>query len=332
VRGAFAWRCRRTRWLEFVDVARKHARYQSLPIEGLSNGHQVYGDAMHWRLTVLLPIVAGVAVVAAWPSDVVAQKRMRREPELIYVPTPQIIVDKMLEVAKVTKDDYVFDLGSGDGRIPITAAARYGARGFGVDINPKLIAEARANAKAAGVADRVEFRRQDLFRTSVREATVVGLYLFVWANVKLRPRLISELKPGSRIVAHDFPIGDDWKPDVEQDVENRTVYLWYVPAQVAGTWEVTGRPQAMTIQLQQKFQVVVGTASIGERKVPLQNPRLRGDAIEFTVASKSGKPLLFRGRVNGDRIEPQADGTDALTGWSAARIAQPTRSRTRKRG
>ena len=167
------------------------------------------------------------------------------------MPTPQNVVDKMLEVAKVTKDDYVFDLGSGDGRIPITAAARYGARGFGVDINPKLVAEARANAKKAGVADRVEFRQQDLFKTSVREATVVGLYLFVWANEKLRPRLISELRPGSRIVAHDFPIGDDWKPDVEEDFENRTVYLWYVPAQVAGTWEVTGGPQGLTVQLQQ---------------------------------------------------------------------------------
>jgi SAM-dependent methyltransferase len=295
-------------------------------------GHLVYEEAMHWRLTVLLPVAVGVVALTALPSDTVAQKRMRRDPELIYVPTPQNIVDKMLELAKVTKDDYVFDLGSGDGRIPITAASRYGARGFGVDINPKLIREARANAKAAGVADRVQFRRQDLFKTSVREATVVGLYLFVWANVKLRPRLISELKPGSRIVAHDFPIGDDWKPDVEEDVENRTVYLWYVPAQVAGTWKVTGGPQAMTIQLRQKFQVVDGTASIGERKVPLQNPRLRGDTIEFTIALENGKPLLFRGRVDGDRIEPQADSSNAVTDWSATRTVQPPRSRSRKRG
>ena len=146
-------------------------------------------------------------------------------PSLIYVPSPQEIVDKMLEVAKVTADDFVIDLGSGDGRIPITAAKRYGARGLGVDISPKLVAEARANAKAEGVADRVEFRQQDLFKTSVRDATVVALYLFVWANEKLRPRLISELRPGSRIVAHDFPIGDEWKPDVTEDFENRTVYL-----------------------------------------------------------------------------------------------------------
>jgi SAM-dependent methyltransferase len=183
--------------------------------------------------------LAGVVVLAsALPSGTSAQPRMKKsEPTLIYVPTPQSVVDKMLEVAKVTKDDYVFDLGSGDGRIPITAAARYGARGFGVDINPKLIAEARANAKIAGVSDRVEFRRQDLFKTSVRDATVVGLYLFVWANEKLRPRLINELRPGSRIVAHDFPIGDDWKPDIEEEIENRTVFSGTCPRR----WRANGR-------------------------------------------------------------------------------------------
>jgi len=275
-------------------------------------------------------VAAGiVALASALPSGIAAQTRMKREPDLIYVPTPQNIVDKMLEVAKVTKDDYVFDLGSGDGRIPITAAARYGARGFGVDINPKLIEEARANAKAAGVSDRVAFRRQDLFQTSVREATVVGLYLFVWANVKLRPRLISELRPGSRIVAHDFPIGDDWKPDVEEDVENRTVYLWYVPAQVAGRWEITGGPQGLAILVQQQFQKIEGTASVNGRSVPLTNATLRGDAIEFTIALDGGKPMLFRGRVNGDKIEPRAEaggdvGGSMMSGWSAVRTSPAT--------
>jgi SAM-dependent methyltransferase len=268
--------------------------------------------------------LAGIAaLVTTLPSGTSAQMRTKKsEPTLIYVPTPQNVVDKMLEVAKVTKDDYVFDLGSGDGRIPITAAARYGARGFGVDINPKLIAEARRNAKLAGVADRVEFRQQDLFQTSVRDATVVGLYLFVWANVKLRPRLISELRPGSRIVAHDFPIGDDWKPDIEQDIENRTVYLWYVPAQVAGTWDVAGGPKGLTVQLQQQYQKIEGTAAVNGRRVPLQSASLRGDAIEFTVALDGGKPMLFRGRVNGDKMEPRAE-AGAMSGWSAVRTSSP---------
>jgi SAM-dependent methyltransferase len=264
-----------------------------------------------------------VALVATLPSDVSAQKRRKGEPTLIYVPTPQAVVDKMLEVAKVTKDDYVFDLGSGDGRIPITAAARYGARGFGVDINPALIAEARRNAEAAGVSKLVEFRQQDLFKTSVRDATVVGLYLFVWANEKLRPRLISELRPGSRIVAHDFPIGDDWKPDIEEEIENRTVYLWYVPAQVAGRWEISGGPQGLSVLLQQRFQMIEGTASINGRSVPLTNARLRGDAIEFTVAFAGEKPMVFRGRVDGGTIRPEA-AVGAMSGWSAVRTSPAT--------
>ena len=269
----------------------------------------------------LAGIVALGIVVSSGTS---AQPRMKKsEPTLIYVPTPQNVVDKMLEVAKVTKDDYVFDLGSGDGRIPITAAARYGARGFGVDINPKLIAEARANAKIAGVSNLVEFRRQDLFKTSVRDATVVGLYLFVWANVKLRPRLVSELRPGSRIVAHDFPIGDDWKPDVEEDVANRTVYLWYVPAQVAGRWEIAGGPEGLSVLLQQRFQMIEGTASVNGRSVPLQNATLRGDAIDFTVALDADKPMLFRGRVNGSLIEPRAE-AGAMSGWRAVRTSPAT--------
>jgi protein-L-isoaspartate O-methyltransferase len=266
--------------------------------------------------------VFGALFLDALISYSSAQPRMERK--LIYVPTPQIVVDKMLEVAKVTRDDVVFDLGSGDGRIPITAAARYGARGFGVEINPRLVAEARANAKAAGVSDRVVFRRQDLFQTSVREATVVALYLFVWANEKLRPRLISELRPGSRIVAHDFPIGDDWKPDVEEDFENRTVYLWTVPAQVAGTWHITGGPPGLEVNFTQQFQKIEGTATVDARLVPLRNARLRGDAIEFTIVLENQKPMLFRGRVNGNTMEPQPH-TDGLSGWFAVRaMPMPT--------
>jgi len=271
-----------------------------------------------------LSIVLGLALAAMLPSDASAQMRMekrKRFPELIYVPTPLNIVEKMLQVAKVTKDDYVFDLGSGDGRIPIMAALRHGARGLGVEINPKLVAEARSNAKQVGVADRVEFRQQDLFKTSVREATVVALYLFVWANVKLRPRLISELRPRSRIVAHDFPVGDDWKPDIEEDYENRTIYLWYVPAQVAGRWEITGGLQNLTLQLQQTFQMIRGTATVDGRAVPLHDASLRGDEIDFTVAADPAKPMRFRGRVTGDRMEPRSGTDGALQGWSAVRTS-----------
>ena len=268
-------------------------------------------------LTTALALVLAAAVSA---TDGSAQQR-KKNPTLIYVPSPQNVVDKMLEVAKVTDRDFVIDLGSGDGRIPITAAKRYGARGLGVEIDRKLIAEARANAKAAGVADRVEFRRQDLFKTSVREATVVALYLFIWANVQLRPRLVSELKPGSRIVAHDFDLGDEWKPDIEEPVDTRSVYLWFVPAQVAGGWDVTGASQPFTLALRQEFQRIAGTATVAGRAVPLHNASLRGDEIEFTVELAEGQPSVFRGRVDGNAIEPRAEAAGAPAGWRAVRTS-----------
>jgi ubiquinone/menaquinone biosynthesis C-methylase UbiE len=145
-----------------------------------------------------------------------------------YVPTPEPVVEKMLEVAKVGPNDVVYDLGSGDGRINITAAKKYGARGVGVDIDPERVLEARDNAKAAGVSDKVEFREGNLFEMDLSEATVVTLYLLQSLNLKLRPKLLSELKPGTRIVSHSFDMGD-WEPLERLDVEGRKVYYWVVP-------------------------------------------------------------------------------------------------------
>lgn len=155
-----------------------------------------------------------------------------REPDVIYVPTPPEVVAQMLALAKVTKEDVLYDLGSGDGRIPITAAQKFGTRGVGIDINPTRIQEANANAQQADVTDLVEFRNQDLFETDFREATVVTLYLLPSLNVKLRPKLLRELKPGTRIVSHDFDMGD-WKPErVVQTPDGSTVYYWVVPEEV----------------------------------------------------------------------------------------------------
>jgi len=153
-----------------------------------------------------------------------------RTPDVIFVPTPDTVVQAMLDVANVTSSDVVYDLGCGDGRIVITAAKEYGARGIGIDIDPQRISEARANAEKAGVTDRVKFLEQDLFETDFHEATVVTLYLLPSLNVKLRPKLWKELKPGTRIVSHAFDMGD-WKPEQEIDVDGRTVYLWTVPKQ-----------------------------------------------------------------------------------------------------
>jgi SAM-dependent methyltransferase len=147
-----------------------------------------------------------------------------------YVPTPSVVVSAMLEVANVGKDDVLYDLGSGDGRIPITAAKKFGTRGVGVDINPQRIEEANANAQREGVSDRVQFRQQDLFETDLSEATVVTLYLLPQVNLDLRSRLL-QLKPGTRIVSHAFDMGD-WQPDEVLEVSGSTIYYWVVPEEI----------------------------------------------------------------------------------------------------
>jgi cyclopropane fatty-acyl-phospholipid synthase-like methyltransferase len=148
--------------------------------------------------------------------------------EVPYVPTPNQVVEAMLNLAKVTKDDTVIDLGCGDGRIVITAAQKYGARGIGVDLNPERIAEAEANAKSAKVESRVRFVEQDLFKADIHEASVVTLYLLPSVNARLKPRLLEQLKPGTRIVSHSFDM-PDWKPAAKESVDGRTIYLWIIP-------------------------------------------------------------------------------------------------------
>ena len=174
--------------------------------------------------------VLSLAIVLAVVGHASAQTAPAplRSPDVIFVPTPQEVVDAMLKLAKVTKNDVVYDLGSGDGRIPITAARTYGARGVGIDIDPQRIKEATENLKAAGVGDRVRFLNQDLFTTNISEATVVTLYLLPSLNLKVLPKLNAELKPGTRVVSHAFDMGDI-KPQETQNVNGRTIYLWTVP-------------------------------------------------------------------------------------------------------
>jgi ubiquinone/menaquinone biosynthesis C-methylase UbiE len=149
-------------------------------------------------------------------------------PDVIYVPTPYAVVDEMLKLANVKKGDVLYDLGSGDGRIPVTAAKRFGIRAVGVDIDPQRIEEAKDNAKKNGVTKLVEFRNEDLFQTRFSDATVVTLYLLPDLNVKLKPRLLAELKPGTRIVSHQFDMGT-WKPERKVELNGRTIYLWTIP-------------------------------------------------------------------------------------------------------
>lgn len=160
-----------------------------------------------------------------------ATQPQQRTPDVVYVPTPPEVVDKMLELAKVGKNDILYDLGSGDGRIPITAAKRFGTQGVGIDIDPQRIKEANANAQKEGVTDKVKFLQQDLFKTDFSKATVVTLYLLPELNVKLRSQLFQQLKPGTRIVSHAFDMGD-WKPEQTVNVNGKTVYYWTIPKQI----------------------------------------------------------------------------------------------------
>jgi SAM-dependent methyltransferase len=166
---------------------------------------------------------------AAPQQSVVDQATPLRHPDVIYVPTNPEVVDAMLKMANVTKDDVVYDLGCGDGRIVVAAARAYGAKAIGIDIDPQRIAEANANAKTAGVEGRVKFILGDLFEQDFKQATVVTLYLLNTLNLKLRPKLWSELKPGTRVVSHAFDMGD-WQPEQKQDVGGTTIYLWRIPA------------------------------------------------------------------------------------------------------
>jgi SAM-dependent methyltransferase len=161
-----------------------------------------------------------------------AQEKKLREPDVIFVPTPQQVVDEMLKLAGVHAGDVVYDLGCGDGRTVITAAKEYGVRAVGIDINPERIKESLDNAKQAGVTDKVMFRNEDLFEADIHEATVVTLYLLQSLNVKLRPKLWHDLKPGTRVVSHAFDMGD-WKPEKEIEVDGRRVFLWRIPARTA---------------------------------------------------------------------------------------------------
>jgi phospholipid N-methyltransferase len=188
--------------------------------------------------------VASMAAGCAQQSDIQADAQTtpitaptqtqspEQSPDVPYVPTPQAVVDRMLQIANVTSNDVVYDLGSGDGRIPITAVQQFNAqRAVGIDINPERISEANQNAQQANVTDRVEFRQQDLFDTDLSDASVVTLYLLPDVNLRLRPKLLSELKPGTRIVSHAFDMGD-WKPERVEKVEGSTIYYWTVPENV----------------------------------------------------------------------------------------------------
>lgn len=233
-------------------------------------------------------VVAGLAVIAY------AQVRL----DVPYVPTPQEVVDRMLDLAKITKDDFHIDLGSGDGRIVVTAAQR-GARSLGIDINPTRIAEANENAKKAGVTDRVTFVQGNLFEQKIGEASVLTMYLLQSVNLQLRPKILAELRPGSRVVSHAFSM-NEWEADQHVIVNGRNVYLWIVPAMVEGSWQGESGARKLALNLKQSFQKLSGTATIDGKSVPVTG-RLNGEAIELN-ADLGGGTTQLRGQVKGNTI------------------------------
>ena len=180
------------------------------------------------RVMLRAPYLLAVLACAAVAGALAYAQQTAVKKDVPYVPTPETVVEEMLKMAEVGKTDVVYDLGCGDGRIVITAAQKYGARGVGYDIDPQRISESNANAAKAGVTDRVKFSVQDLFTADFKEATVVTLYLLPEVNLRLRPKLLAELKPGTRIVSHAFDMGD-WKPDKTAEIDGRMIYFWVVP-------------------------------------------------------------------------------------------------------
>jgi SAM-dependent methyltransferase len=266
----------------------------------------------------VLMLVAGAMTSAALAQDRPAKL------DVPYVPTPPAVVARMLDLANVRENDFVIDLGSGDGRIAIAAAKDRGARAMGVDIDPVRIREANENAKNAGVAERVTFRQQNLFETPIGDATVVTMYLLEEVNIRLRPRILAELRPGTRVVSHAFDM-NEWEADQHSTVNGRDVYFWVVPAKAGGRWEVNSGNHRFEIDLKQTFQKIQGSASINGRSTPLRNAQLRGDVIQFTVQVGEEGPLALRGRIVGDAIEglPARDG--ASTGRGTAATWRATR-------
>jgi hypothetical protein len=239
--------------------------------------------------------------------------------DVIWVPTPQALVEMMLDMAKLTAQDIHYDLGSGDGRTVITAAKR-GAQAVGVEYNPDMVALSERAAAKEGVAGKAKFIQGDIFQTDFSHATVVTLYLLPSLNVKLRPTIL-KMKPGTRVVSHAFTM-DEWQPDQTENVEGRTAYLWIVPAPVDGTWRWNGSgsgPRNYEVALRQQFQKVDGTARLDSKPGQLRDVNLRGDQISFTVLNADGARRDFSGRVSGNTMQGVMKQPGGETKWSATR-------------
>lgn len=274
-----------------------------------------------------LRVAAGLA--AAFFATAAAAQDFGDTP---YVQTPQVVVDAMLETAKVSKNDYVIDLGSGDGRMVITAAKKIGARGFGVDLDKRLVTLANNNARKAGVADRAKFYARDLFETDLSPATVITIYLLPEVNLMARAKLLA-LEPGTRIVSHDYGIGD-WTPDLEFEMDapgkpvgrsqKSKVLFWVVPDKVAGrwVWPVTAgaQKQQLELLLKQNFQKLEATAKLDGRVVAVDQVKLTGRQVDVTLTLPETGKVSFSGRRINQALEGEMRVAGQAAPWSAVRV------------
>ena len=270
-----------------------------------------------------------VPVFAAWLFMAAANaQQINAGP---YVPSPQSVVADMLKVAAIGPGDFVIDLGSGDGRIVLTAAKVYGARGFGVEIQDNLVKLSNEAARSEGLADRVKFVKQDLFKTDISQATVLTMYLLPNTVNMLSDKLQTELRPGTRIISHDYGLSG-WIPEETRqfDLEDKVkisgvtttiIYLYVVPAKVAGAWSAKVLPaaskQPVTFELTQQMQKIGGMAKVGGREVPVEDAKLVGEKISFTLRAERSQPLAFSGQVRAGKIEGTVEAGGVRSPWSA---------------
>ena len=260
-------------------------------------------------LSLWLALIAATVFAQAQPAQKPFEPQVGQEgKDVIWVPTPQALVEKMMDMAKVTANDTVIDLGSGDGRTVITAAKR-GARALGIEYNPDMVELSRLNAAKEGVSGKASFMKADIFESDFSQATVITMYLLPQLNVKLRPKILN-LKPGTRIVSHAFTM-EEWTADQTESFDSRTAYLWIVPAKVAGRWRL---PQG-ELTLKQNFQMIAGTLKTGGNTLTVANGRLNGDQISFSAGNSE-----YTGRVNGNTIQGTVKGASSGS-WSATRIS-----------
>jgi SAM-dependent methyltransferase len=270
----------------------------------------------HWLLAFCISLIsAGVFAQAQTAKDEYKPQVGQEGKDVVWVPTPQSLVDKMLDMAKVTPQDYVIDLGSGDGRTVITAAKR-GAKALGIEYNPDMVELSKRAADKEGVMDKAQFVKADIFESDFSQATVITMFLLPEINLRLRPKIL-DLKPGTRIVSNSFTMGE-WQDDETATVGGAnctnwcTAHFWIVPAKVAGAWKL---PQGDLV-LKQEFQMISGSLNGGGKNIVVTNGKMRGDQISFSVGAAQ-----YTGRVNGNSMEGTVKGGSGGN-WTATRAGK----------